>query len=278
LGAGAATRAAGSGHEWTPFELGAHREPLVPVYVNDAGPFLFVLDTGSSHTSISDRLAEALGTPAVAQAPVGTSLGVEMQRVVRLGRLVVGGVASDDVLASIVDGGWLDAAGRIQGVLGQDVLSVRRYTIDFRSGRILWSCTPIAATDGALTLPLRESDGRFVLALPQDEGTLALVPDSGAEGFILYGRRDRRLPKHTTTGRRFVMSTVARDASAREIDVRELRIGSATLRNVPAVLVEPPDSAPVTADGLLPLHWFDRVAIDGPGRSITLSIRAGDRG
>ncbi len=52
--------------------------------------------------------------------------------------------------------------------------------------------------------------------------------------------------------------------------VRELRVGSLTLRDVPAVVAERDPSEPVEVDGLLPLHLFDRVTVDGPGKRLIL--------
>ena len=52
----------------TPFRLGAHNEPIVGVRVNGQGPFPFIFDTGSTHSSIAASLAAALNAPIVAKA------------------------------------------------------------------------------------------------------------------------------------------------------------------------------------------------------------------
>ncbi len=63
---------------------------LVPVTVNDAGPFLFVLDTGSNHSAVSDALAARLGLKPVARTQTVTSTGTGMTDVIELGSLSVG--------------------------------------------------------------------------------------------------------------------------------------------------------------------------------------------
>jgi hypothetical protein len=40
--------------------IGAHGEPIAEVWVNGNGPFRFVIDTGSSHSTVTARLADAL--------------------------------------------------------------------------------------------------------------------------------------------------------------------------------------------------------------------------
>jgi hypothetical protein len=57
---------------------------------------------------------------------------------------------------------------------------------------------------------------------------------------------------------------------ARQIVVRELRVGGKILRDVAGVAVDGRDRLPAEGDGLLPLHLFDRVTFDGPSRVLIL--------
>src|SRR5947209_4982720 len=86
----------------TPFRLGAHNEPVLAVRVNGEGPFPFILDTGSTHSSIGRELVRTLGAPAVAKTTVSSSLGQHVQAVVHLQRLEVGPLAAMQVLATEV--------------------------------------------------------------------------------------------------------------------------------------------------------------------------------
>jgi hypothetical protein len=49
-----------------------------------------------------------------------------------------------------------------------------------------------------------------------------------------------------------------------------LRLGNLVLRDVPAVVVPSPGDAGTVGDGLLPLHLFERVTIEGPERRLWL--------
>ena len=57
--------------------------------------------------------------------------------------------------------------------------------------------------------------------------------------------------------------------------VRELHVGAVILRDVPAVVTERDRSEPAEVDGLLPLHLFDRVTVDGPQRLLIVEKTRG---
>ena len=248
--------------------MGSHREPIVQVEVNGKGPFPFILDTGSTHTSIGDRLAASLGAPVVARTTVASSLGDTVQPVVRLDRLVIGPVVASGVLATEVSALSLDPDDEICGVLGQDILASLVYTIDFAARRIEWNArTPPARSS---TLNLRDAQGRFLAELPQQGSTLWLVPDSGAEGLVLYERPSVKLPALTRHPSRSWLSTLSDRQSVETARVDQLQVGRTNLTGIPAVLVRRSDADPSFGDGLLPLAIFARVTFDGPGRRLTI--------
>jgi len=90
------------------------------------------------------------------------------------------------------------------------------------------------------------------------------VPDSGATSLLLFAPHGTLtvtpLPTLAT------LTTMSGHLDVRMATVRELHVGSLTLRDVPTVVVERDRSEPVEVDGLLPLHLFDRVTVDGPGK------------
>jgi hypothetical protein len=183
---------------------------------------------------------------------------------VRLERLDLGPVTADGVLASVVGQRALDISGRIHGIIGQDVLAPRRYTIDFRSRRVAWHAGPAVGPHRGSTLMLQFEAGRFLVELPQRRSVLRLVPDSGAAGLVLFERHGHpALPISLAPGLAD-MATLNQRQAVRPAWVGELRVGFAILRNLPAVVVHRSGSASSEGDGLLPLHLFDRVTFSGP--------------
>ena len=89
---------------------------------------------------------------------------------------------------------------------------------------------------------------------------MRLVPDSGANGVVLFaGTEADRLPVDTRdTSMR--VSTLVGDVTARRVTVKALLVGAATLRNVPAARIVLPEGTTEDGDGLLPLSLFARVS------------------
>jgi len=239
-----------------------HGEVAIPVFIGGAGPFQFLLDTGSSHTAISRTLATALRAVPVAKAPIATSVGWMMAVVVRLPDVAVGSARVESLLATALPPNaarWLGEG--ISGVLGQDFLSQFDYTLDYRASLLSWNDT--GRTESGIRLALESSHGRFLVSLPQGERcrcAVRLVPDSGASRLVLFtGTEAERLPLDAP-GTSMRVSTLVGAGTARRVTVRELRVGSATLWDVSAARVVLPDGTTEDGDGLLPLSLFARVA------------------
>jgi hypothetical protein len=115
------------------------------------------------------------------------------------------------------------------------------------------------------SLELEPSGGRFLLALPQRDSLLRLVPDTGAGSLLLFAPHAAlpvtRLPVFAT------LTSMSGTTEVRTATVRELR-GALKLRDIPAVVTDRDRSEPADVDGLLPLHLFDRVTVDGPGKRL----------
>jgi predicted aspartyl protease len=235
---------------------------VVPVFVDRAGPFKFLVDTGSSGSAISDTVAAELGLRPVARAELMSASGRVMLPVVRLGRTVVGWAARDGLLASLLRSEDLEqlTAG-VQGVLGQDFLSGFDYSLDYRRGSLTWDVDPIIGNRGT-RLKLTPSRGRFVVDLPQGSGrgVVRLVPDSGSATLVVF---DHGAPNAIQFQRLSGYASLSGIAGRRVVQravIRMLRIGGVVLQNEPAVVVTNGEPDVPDADGLLPLHRFARVS------------------
>jgi hypothetical protein len=255
---------------WTRFEMGEAGGVIVPVRVNGRGPLRFVLDTGSTHSAIGERAAEAVAAVPVARASVASVAGEAMLAVVRLDSLEVGPVTATGLMPSVIDDAALD---RVDGILGQDVLAPLTYTIDYRRRAIAWTVPPPQDGRRRTTLMLEPRHGRYLVRLPQRTGVLWLVPDSGAATLLLFDDPKRPRPAVQSVRAGQELRTLTSRRAVRTATVGELRVGGIPLRDVPVVLMERPASSVAEAvahDGLLPLHLFDRVTFDGPYRMLVL--------
>jgi predicted aspartyl protease len=106
----------------------------VPVWVNGHGPYEFVLDTGSSNSSVDRSLVRTLGLRRTGQVhPVQGVTGSGVVPIVKVRRWTLGGVAMHGTSLSVVDLGI-----GVGGLLGSDELCrFENVTLDFRHNRLV---------------------------------------------------------------------------------------------------------------------------------------------
>jgi predicted aspartyl protease len=106
----------------------------VPMKVNGRGPYEFVLDTGSSNSSVDRSLVRRLGLPRTGQQhPVQGVTGSGVVPVVRVHHWTLGGVAMHGTSLSVVDLGI-----GVGGLLGSDELCrFGNVMLDFRHNKLI---------------------------------------------------------------------------------------------------------------------------------------------
>jgi predicted aspartyl protease len=134
-----------------------------PVMINGHGPFRLVLDTGASHSAVTELVALALGIPTDQSPPVimrGVT-GFATVPTIRVDTLTVGDLSVDSPILPIVP----DALGGAQGILGAEGLVGKRIFIDFHHDKI------------SITFSRNEKSGRDFIDIPFHalRGTLVVV-------------------------------------------------------------------------------------------------------
>jgi predicted aspartyl protease len=252
----------------TPFQLAGQGGVVVPVTLSGTGPFMMLLDTGATHSVITDRVATALEARAIAKSNVISATATLIRPVVAVERWSLGPITIDVVLPTVVPDSSFDGESNIDGLIGQDVLGGLRYTIDFKRRVVVWHDGTPAPHGVELTLSF--DHGRFLVALPHEHETLRLVPDSGTGAIVLFEVAGRMPLQVLETGQTVELASVNASGAARHVKIRELRVGSRRYRGVTAVVIPRPDHDPAEGDGLLPLHVFEQVTFDGPARRLFL--------
>ena len=245
----------------TPFDLLEDGSLIVPVTIGGTGPYWFVLDTGSSRTVISTRLWQSLRSPVVSRTVMVTPAGRDLALIVRLDAFGVAALPSVTVDAAVMGADRYAAGRRVDGLIGQDVLADAIYTIDYRDKVIRWHAA--ADTLPGVRLPLDVRDRRVLVVLPQREGDrqpLSLIPDSGSDAFVLFAHASDKL--RFTPLDVDVLRSVSGIKLVRRVQVDELIVGDARLRDSIAVIVDTDESSALMGDGLLPLHVFARVTFN----------------
>jgi predicted aspartyl protease len=120
--ASASTLAATKTVPMTVVRNGQSTVEIVPVYVDGHGPYRFLLDTGSSVSSVSSRLAKALNLPKTGNhARISGVTSSEKVSIVSIKPWKVGQVTLVPEQVAVVNSS--SASGSVMGLLGSDELS-----------------------------------------------------------------------------------------------------------------------------------------------------------
>jgi predicted aspartyl protease len=107
---------------------------LVPVYINGAGPYRFVLDTGATLTCVDEELAERLQLPKpVGMLGYGTTVGeTGTVGLHTIDTIKVGSASATRLTACALDLQRMEKVGlTVDGLLGLNFLKSFKVTLDF---------------------------------------------------------------------------------------------------------------------------------------------------
>ena len=111
---------------------------VVPVFVNEKGPYDFALDTGASSTVISLELAAEFGlaTEKISRLTAGGGNGTVSR--VQLSSLAVGAARQENLAAASDFLTQLNAelGSKLHGIVGYDFLRHYRVTLDYPRGAL----------------------------------------------------------------------------------------------------------------------------------------------
>jgi len=122
------------------FRLAGGAQPLIllPVKINGAGPFDFILDTGAGTSLVSSELGHTLGIKVVGSKEGQSAGGAVSVSLARLDTLEVGSAKLNDVDVGLVDLSHIGktVGAKIDGDLGYNFLKYFRITLDYRKNEI----------------------------------------------------------------------------------------------------------------------------------------------
>jgi predicted aspartyl protease len=255
----------------------------VPVMLNGAGPFPFVVDTGSNRTVLSDTLALRLGLPVGGPLKISAATGVIQTGSVRVDSLQVGHRRLSNLKAPVLPVQHLGALG----MLGIDAVADQTIIMDFKRGTM--SIQPASRRDedaNAIVVRGRSKYGQLILVDSQAEGVpLYVIIDTGAEMTIgnlkLRDTLRRRradaaalIEGFGVTGGRFEANAdVIQQVSLGHVKMKHLPVAYADmhafnqfgLKDKPAMLL-----------GMSTLRLFDRVRVDFKNREVRFLLASGE--
>lgn len=162
-----------------------------PVYINERGPFRFVLDTGASSSATTQGVADVLALDTTVQPPARLHgvTGSAVVPVIKVDSLLIGDMLLSGKRLPLVP----DALGGAEGILGSEGLADRRVIIDFRNDHIsIMRSHRERAPPGFITLPVKFMRGRLltVAALVGNVRATAVIDTGGQVSIGNFALRD----------------------------------------------------------------------------------------
>jgi predicted aspartyl protease len=267
------------------FRLAGGAQPLIllPVHVNDRGPFDFILDTGAGTSLLSSELARQLEAKVIGSKEGQSAGGKVSVSLAKVDSIAVGETKLRDVDVGIVDLAQIGKTigVKIDGDLGYNFLKHFRVTIDYRDceirfdnpkrvgsfGRSAKTEVPIRLASPAKPLILIDvqANGRgpFQFAVDTGTSTTAIAPALAKQ----LGVESSPVGAGTTGG-------ASIDFSAGNL--RSFQLGGAKIDNMPVVVADffTMLNAAIGAklDGIVGYNFLRnyKVVIDYPGEMLTL--------
>lgn len=250
----------------------------VPVLIEGAGPYNFMIDTGSQATAVTHEINTALGL-----SPLGTATLVGMAStrdvdIVEVGSLKVGRHEVFDLVSPVLNRAHVGA----DGIIGLDSLQDLRVLIDFREESI--AVEDVSEIRNArrgfeIVVRARPQLGQLLITDAMVEGVKAtVIIDTGAQASLANNALKERIRAKRAE------EVITTDVNGAELVgelsyVRSLTIEGLSLRNVPLAFADAPafealglKDQPVLSLGMQHLKMFDRVAIDFSNQRILFDV------
>ncbi|MGH9852196.1 MAG: retroviral-like aspartic protease family protein [Blastocatellia bacterium] len=236
---------------------------VIPVTVNGAGPYEFLLDTGSNTTLISAEFARALRLRPVDRVELVTVAGSQIVPRAQLESLAVGARAVKNPEALFSDLREVRAIKpEIRGVLGMNFLARFNFLINYRERRIEFEDEDeMEKSLRGARLPMEWNDGR-ALIISDGKERLRLMLDSGTPTLILFNAGGRRLGLNWEQGEPLPLRANS-DLGSRIVWQKRLRgfsVGGVNFYDLPVAVMDSKTAREGRIeDGLLPTSLFQSV-------------------
>lgn len=245
--------------------------PVVEVWVDQRGPYRFLLDTGAEGTTISRELAAALAPSVLGVVVQHTPAGATTVRLVRIAEVRLGrhGPASMGIAAAVSSLSGPRAVLRdLDGILGGDVLSGYDYLVDYRRATLTIASGDVLSVRGGVALPLQIDRGRPLVRWPPrtisartiGPGTRTptlLLVDSGADALVIDASTST-FACRTGTNKPASLETHAGRRDVQACEAEAFRLGRHSVHGLQLVSMAWSTAIPRTEQGLLPAVAFER--------------------
>ena len=232
------------------------------VYIDNSGPYRFLVDTGTQSSAVRSDLAGKLKLRPAYRIEVATNAGSHTMVATIANRVSLGSKSVERVELAVHDlAGVRNLDRGIQGVLGQNFLSHFNYLLDYRSRRLIFD----AAVPTGDRIEFERIAERPAIKAVREGESLRLVLDSGSSDLILF--TDRTEGRDAMAHAR--LTAAASQRCIRMSRAAELSVGAEVMRNV-VVGFAPRDPVRLE-DGLLPTSLFKAIYFSNEDNFVVLN-------
>ena len=267
------------------FRLGGGAQPLilVPVQVNDRGPFDFILDTGAGTSLLSLELAARLGVKVTGLKEGQTVGGKVSVSLAKVESVAVGDAKLEDIDVAVVDLSHLGktVGAAIEGDIGYNFLKHFRITIDYRGSEIRFedpnrieSFAHTAKTEVAIRLANPARPLILVDVYLNGRGPSQFAIDTGTSTTAITPELARQLDVQTSPIGPVTTGSARVAASAGNL--KSFQVGDARMDNMAVIVADFFDmlssAVGVKLDGIVGYNFLRnyKVMIDYPGELLSL--------
>jgi predicted aspartyl protease len=195
----------------------------------------FVLDTGTSHTVVDKRIAEALGLPRRPGRAFGIGSAVHLNSA-ELPEIDFGQQRAVNLDVLVADlGGFRTMGVRVDAVIGLDLLERESFCLDFARKRIVFGHT----TDAARSVPLVADRAYLKVALDLGGQPVWMLVDTGTSGVMFYEDNLKNLSTSYQTLSQVPLRSASGYVDSRAAIVPRLRLGTVDLDRRVRLIVAP---------------------------------------
>ena len=264
------------------FGRDSHERMTVPVRLAGAGPFRFLVDTGSDRTAVSRELAAKLGLDTAPKALLHSATGQSRVAMAVIRDLTLSRKAIGRIDAPLLDATDIGA----DGILGIDSLRSHRVMFDFvdRSMSIISAEAPIAADEAeAIVIRARRRGGRLIITDATAVGQhVSVVLDTGSQ--LSVGNEALRRKLEARGGVNPIrqidlVSVTGATLRGELVTIDRIEIGGVTIFGLAVVFADAHtfrqlglDRIPAVLLGMNALRSFDKVSIDFASRKLRLVL------